>query len=314
MHSIDRLDMKVETLICDHHFMFEITRQCNMSCSYCYKDNNTKIPDNNKIEFYMFIRKITKLLEAHPNKTFEVDLLGGEPSISQYAVEYFNKLITLSTIHNNLKWITMTTNGQEFLYNHENLLKTNKFKIEITYHNSLKNIDKFIENLIKYKTSYNNVILTLNLFPKGFNLDKILRVLYVCKEYDIIVTVMSIFSDTTITYLDENIYKPIFDFINANNMINDKVTDQYAYKTKDYIRRIPTRCKLKTFTILFDGTIVSSCGYKLKDKLNIKYNEYPFDEEILCNASICQGASGYNQYLLSQKDFKEDEKNEKNNA
>ena len=100
------------------YISFEATLKCNMRCPYCYNLKRLSNEDNNLTIFKFFIYRLKKILKKNPNKTFEIDFLGGEPTISKNIAFFVNSIIDLSKEYSNIIYITITTNClNKFEYN-----------------------------------------------------------------------------------------------------------------------------------------------------------------------------------------------------
>ena len=290
--------MKIE--IPEIYISFEPTLQCNMNCIYCYNtDNIYTTVDDNKFVFLFFLKRIKKVLEK--GKTVEIDFLGGEPSLSNNIIYYLNEIIKLSNIYKNLILISLTTNGSIFLNNYEELLDKSKIKIEISYHNELDDLDMFINNIIKYKSLFDNVTVTFNLFKYKFDIDRINRVIDICETYDIETTGIVVYTNSNNNYFQQGV-ELLKRLKLSRSLFHDNFSPLRTYEDKLFEVKPNSKCRLISFNILFDGTISTSCGHKLFNKYNIKTDDIPVGEIITCNGTICEGSAGMNQRIAYEKE------------
>jgi organic radical activating enzyme len=281
----------------DIYLSFEITRQCNMWCPYCYNiDVLTNTPDNNRVYQRKFLIVLEELLNLYPDKTIEVDLLGGEPTIALDLILFINKLEELQKKYFNLKWITITSNCLEIIPNLNQIYSN--LRLSATYHNFI-DIDLFLKNILIYKNYFQELTVTINLYNKKFDENNIMKLINFCIEHNIIICYIPVY-DKTSTFTDIEIFsKTIQYFLKMlpESSRNVFFNSQNKFKTNQY------KCRISSLNILFDGTISSSCGYKLP-KLNILKDKLPINKILTCTDNICEGGAGYSQRLRS-KDLNE---------
>ncbi len=285
----------------DIYISFETTRQCNMSCDYCYnKHVLTTKPDDNILIYKFFIYKLKKILLENKDLNFELDILGGEPSIAPLTVEYINTVNDFKC--NNVKFISLTTNGLVFLKDYKKIKNINNIKIEITYHNFV-DIIKFKKNILLYNKIFNYVIVTINLYPIGYNEAEIIDLIEFCKLHNINTVPITVYKDNHIIKVDNS--NIIYELTNIGNseFINElSANDIQKYSLMETTKNF--KCKLRSFNILFDGTISTSCGHQL-EKLNITKNNIPLFEYVKCNGDLCEGSAGLMQKYLTIKENNE---------
>ena len=288
----------------DIYLSLEITRNCNLRCTYCYnKHMLTSNDDNFKSIRYMFKKRLVELMQ-NTNKNIEIDILGGEPSLSIYTVEFLNEIIDINRNYNNVKILTVTTNALKIIQNIEDISDKSILKIEATYHNIFNNIKLFCSNLKYYHDLGINVICTVNLHPDNFDINKVKYILNFCKDNNIKSTLMEVYDfDKNYVLLDKDIIKELYSMItlNKHNPGNFGKTKEELVLENMYKANTGKNCRLLSLNILYDGTISTSCGHKL-NKTNILTSSLPINNIIVCNGKLCEGSAGIYQKLQYEKE------------
>jgi hypothetical protein len=200
--------------------------------------------------------------------------------------------------------ISLTTNNKEILYNINDLISKD-ITIEATFHNGI-DVDIFKKNLLYYKQNEFNIICTINLFPVNYNMNELKEILIFCNMYNIKSVLIEIYVNDN--YVKTHDYAELYKLTNMKNytykngMTNINIINNNYFKANTN-----SNCRLLSLNILFDGTISTSCGHKLKIK-NIKTDDLPIFKIVKCNGILCEGISGVKQKISFEKE-KNDRKN-----
>lgn len=211
-----------------------ITEKCNFKCSYCYKgkSKNIDISYNNIIKCIDFIK----------NCKYDVVpcILGGEPLLNPNTL---NILINLLEKLNNVKSITITTNGSIPIHKIKN---TNKIKFIFSYHYEyfgkiketfISNIEHCIKNNIPYLISiqYKNDI--------DENIKNLLK-------YNIYINPIS----------DEKIQSKNFDHLMSKYNSNGKIFNERQIINLKLNTFLNYKCYLRWYNFNTDGSITPGCS------------------------------------------------------
>ena len=290
----------------DIYLSLEITRNCNLRCPYCYNSYMlTSDKDDYAATRYMFKKRLIDLMKT-TDKKIEVDILGGEPSLSTFTTTFLNELIEINKTYNNINLLTITTNAIKIVPDIELITDKSYLKIEATYHNIFTNVKLFCKNLKYYSDLGINVICTVNLHPYMFDIDNVKYILNFCKDNNIKSTLMEIYDhNKNYVFLDKDIIKELYSMITLNDHTpgNAGQTKEELVLANKYIANTNQNCRLLSLNILYDGTISTSCGHKLEKK-NILTSSLPINEIVKCNGKLCEGAAGMYQKLQYEKELK----------
>lgn len=103
-------------------FSIALSEQCNLNCSYCNVDKNSK----KRIDPKIFIERYYEMRSENPDELIQIDFYGGEPLLQFDIVEQI--ILTLSS-ENNIKFC-MPTNG--LLLTEERLSFLNHHKVQLS--------------------------------------------------------------------------------------------------------------------------------------------------------------------------------------
>ena len=161
-----------------NQIIVEMTKDCNMSCKYCYNGSmynsenqkNTKEYDNNKLNISQCIKAIKAIIDIKfssqkptKNKEFAISFYGGEPLLNIDGIKQIVNFMEVEKL-NNVKYL-LTTNGT-LLLNHIKYLSEKKFHINISidgdelnnkhriYKNGKPVFKRVRDNVLYIKTNY----------------------------------------------------------------------------------------------------------------------------------------------------------------
>ena len=287
-------------------FSYEITRACNLRCSYCYAlsylDQNIT-HDNDMAD--LVIEKIAKFKQQYPDWHFELDILGGDPLSAPNIFEFLDKILALDIE----VWIVtnLIPSDQSKIVRLKEYLKYPKFGIAATWHDEIgnKKDQKFKDNLLFFKDSirdyysisqdmmYQNVMVSFVLFDgNGRMYDKAKWLVDNNTWYGF-----------THLYTDHKRVQKYVDFsdeakwvfenaVHHNNkyFLGDRLLSPEEFEEGEYYQiahKYHTICEPLNFHIGFYGQVISSCKYLPKITYNIK------DEDIVPKRVFCKGYDCY---------------------
>ena len=306
MQRIKKLDIKKLVAPPDAYVSYDITMNCNMRCEYCYVldklDNKKK---GNLFIQGMVLRKFERFLKKYKDLSVEFDVLGGEPLLFKGLRAFVEKLIVLQNKYSNFKLITITTNATVLNNDILNLDYNPKIHFVISYHNSIKSIDKLKTNLIAFGKITDYVTLTILLFKKDINISNILLLLKFCDEHNINTTSIDVNDGGDgFEFVDKELYKLItsktsnykdikrYPF-NGEMVSMKEIHDNNWYIEKDVI------CTMACFNIDYEGNIHAECNYQLPHA-NIKTSDININK-LHCVNTSCMGETGLNQKKIECK-------------
>jgi MoaA/NifB/PqqE/SkfB family radical SAM enzyme len=279
------------------HFMWNLTNWCNYDCYYCY-EKELRIDTWKKeqsITKYKLVLSRLKNFDA----PFEVDLLGGEPTLHPNLPEILTKLVSF----NNCIKTTLYTNLSRPLSYFEEL--DNKLNSEVTltasFHPEYYD-DKFIEKVIELKKLKN-----LKIFVTVIITDN-------KKYWPMTIKVLDSILENKVNYsllllMQTSLWKPrydngVVDFFekyhtqinHSTHMVNYKYDDgtEETINALEAINKNMNRfkgyiCDTRFFDIKFNGDIVNTCTREKINSLILKKEHMNNVLKCTLNHCTCEG-------------------------
>lgn len=270
------------------HFMWNITNWCNYDCYYCYA-KEIMVDSWQKDESISKYKLVLKRLE-HFDSPFEVDLLGGEPTLHPHLNEILTKLTSIK----NCKKAEIFTNLSRPLSYFKKLEKEIKSPIAISASFHAEYYDpKFLEKILLLKNMEKlKVRVTMVIIDKEEYWELSKKVLDKLIENDIGYS-LHLLHETGFwkpNYSEEmmNHFKP-YETKNQHSLyyIDYKYSDGTKEKittldviSKDLNRFNKFKCDSRFFDIRFDGEIINTCTRK-------KINSIILKKEFMNNIVTC---------------------------
>jgi len=152
-------------------FAWLLNTVCQYRCTYCFYQNflNKKEPAQNKTAY----KRILKRLSMNTMPAFEVDIIGGEPTLHENIHEILEELNN----NNKCEKLTINTNLARDVKWYQQLddIKYNKLNITASYHPEyhLKHPEKYINKCIALSTVKNiTFICNVNIYEKHWDVTK----------------------------------------------------------------------------------------------------------------------------------------------
>lgn len=296
-------------------FSYEITRACNLRCSYCYALkylDQAQSHDNEVMN--LVVEKIKKFRLDYPDWNFELDILGGDPLSAPNIFEFLDLILPLGFE----VWIVTNLVPLDDTKIHklkEYLNKYDNFGIAATWHDELKpKIEqKFKDNILFLKDAirdvysksqdmqYRNVMVSFVLFDGNSKMIEKAKWLI---ENDIWYGFTHLYTDQKrvqkyVDYSDDA--KMIFEkAVHHNNkyFIDDKQLSPEEFEEKELYQisfKYNTICEPLNFHIDYFGEVESSCKLRPKIKYSLKEQDIT-PQRIYCRGFDCYcSALGYKE-------------------
>lgn len=261
---------------CDICINWDFITICQLHCFYCYSRKNKK--NWNRIQTFSNIIKIIDSFKC--NKTIEINVLGGEPTLHPKFVNIINELCEVQ----NIKVVNIFTNG--LLNNKLRDLNTIKNKDKITvlhsYHPSEISPDDFIRSIDLSNTFKQRIHL---MFPADRYYSDVEKIYTTFKK-----TIPVVCHYVTINDITRPISKNI-QFYEDEFMYNNKhfTVSEFIKHKLNYFKG--WMCNKNTFDIDIFGNISNMC-----ENLNKNVLDYPYFFKELknltqrCNRIVCSNA------------------------
>jgi len=302
-------------------FSYEITRACNLRCSYCYALSylNQKQTHDDEIA-ELVVEKIAKFRKDYPDWHFELDILGGDPLSAPNIFEFLDAILPMGFE----VWIVtnlIPTDQSKIVTLKEYLNRYPNFGIAATWHDELgaKKDQKFKDNLLFLKDSirdyysvsqdmmYQNVMVSFVLFDgNGRMYDKAKWLV----EHEIWYGFTHLYTDhkRVQKYVDFS-EEAKWVFENAVHHKNKYTIDDRQLSPEEFEEeelyqisfKYNTVCEPLNFHIGYFGDVISSCKYLPKITYNLKEQDIT-PKRVFCKGYDCYcSALGYKE-LHGQKD------------
>lgn len=106
-------------------FSIALSEQCNLNCSYCNVDKNSK----KRIDPNIFLERYYEMRSENPDELIQIDFFGGEPLLQ---FDIVKQVIETLQSENNLQFF-MPTNGLLLTEDKLDFLNKHKVKLSISY-------------------------------------------------------------------------------------------------------------------------------------------------------------------------------------
>tara|TARA_A100000171_G_scaffold53055_2_gene75931 strand:- start:110 stop:1027 length:918 start_codon:yes stop_codon:yes gene_type:complete len=266
-------------------FSWELNNVCQYRCSYCYanewleKDFNKKYSDT-----YKTVLTKIKLLDIK-KINYDLELLGGEPTIHPY---FFNILSFLNNLKKckKIKLITNIAKPVSFFNKIPNYIDKSKYTINASYH---VEYDKgnFLKKIIELNKNH-DVVVNVNLLNNEKYFDKIEDIIkkFISNDIKIMYNYLHDVENKFLSNYDEvfyNKFEKYFKYFN-NKKTKFIIDEKEIYLDEWYIRKNNLinfydkfLCTPKFYNISYKGEISNICtGKQIKNILN------NFHEKIKC--------------------------------
>lgn len=297
-------------------FSYEISRACNLRCSYCYALSylNQKETHDNVVAD-LVVEKIKKFTEDYPDWHFELDILGGDPLSAPNIFEFLDKFLPLGVE----TWIVtnLVPTDDTKIHKLKEYLKYDNFGIAATWHDELKpKIEqKFKDNMLYLKDAirpvysksqdmdYENVMVSFVLFDGN---ETMVNKAKWCLDNNIIYGFTHLydgnsnkrvqkyrdFSDDAKFVFRNAVHHQNKYFIGDRQLTPEEFEDGQLYQIAFQYHTV---CEPLNFHIDYYGMVQNSCKYWPK----ISYNLFDTDiqpKRVLCRDHDCYcSALGYKE-------------------
>ena len=295
-------------------FSYEITRACNLRCSYCYALDylNQKQTHDNEIAD-LFIEKIAKFRSDYPDWHFELDILGGDPLSAPNIFEFLDKILPMGFE----TWIVtnlVPTDNNKIVKLKEYLKYTN-FGIAATWHDELstKKEQQFKDNLLFLKDGirdyysisqdmmYQNVMVSFVLFDgntKMYDKAKWLVGNDIWYGFTHMYTNQKRaqkyvdFSDEAKWVFKNAVHHDNKYYIDDKRLTPEEFEEQQLYQISF---KYNTICEPLNFHLDYFGKVESSCKYRPQIKYDLRTQDIE-PKRIFCKGYDCYcSALGYKE-------------------
>lgn len=287
-------------------FSYEITRACNLRCSYCYAlEYLDQAQSHDNETMHLVVDKIEKFLKDYPDWHFELDILGGDPLSAPNIFEFLDLILPLGIE----TWIVTNLVPADFskIEKLKEYLKYDNFGIAATWHDELKPKveQRFKDNILYLKDEirdvysksqdmmYQNVMVSFVLFDgneKMYNKAKWLV------DNEVWYGFTHLYTDQVrvqkyVDYSEQA--KWVFEnAVHHDNkyFIDDQRLTPEEFETKELYQiacQYNTICEPLNFHIDYFGRVESSCKLRPKIIYNLQ------DQDIEPKRIYCQGYDCY---------------------
>jgi organic radical activating enzyme len=276
---------------------YDITLRCNLRCPYCYNldilDNKTTV---NEDVFNKVIDQVNRFVSNNPNYTLFFSLLGGEPLlVKDKCIEMIERIDPSVTIYVNANF--------DYKGSHVNgLEKYSNVILRVSWHDSA-DANRIKNNLLSYKGKTETTF-----FVTDSNFDAMYEHSIWAHKNNVPYKVESLRSmidqEFLFTGFDTEKYK---DMVSKGNLPMPRQGFHMEDETDlglepDQIRHVSkyyhTICKIGQYSIMFDGTVKSACGYPFVDHVN---NEsLDFTKSVYCNGYVCSCDAAFYKKLTKK--------------
>jgi len=259
-------------------FRWDLIDKCQFDCEYCYFNNRDTLDDKKlKIISNIVLKKLSTT-----NEHFDIELLGGEPTLHLYLENI------LETLNNNVfcDEIRIITNFYKSNDYYEDLFKYDKLILRVSFHPQYS--EDILEKLLSFKY-LDKTIITVNISDKERFLGKTKRFIKGLNDNNIKYEINYLLSNHkyNVNYNDKTLNE-IHSIVKKDKIIKipyyDKDSNKYMIEELELFK-ISFRdwyCKPVIYNIDIFGNIKNICynssiGLKLNDLVKI----------IKCNHDYC---------------------------
>ena len=294
-------------------FSYEISRACNLRCTYCYALNfldNTKTHD--PIIADLVIQKLTEFKQENPHIELELDLLGGDPLMAPNLIEFVTELSKIDIVI----WVVtnLTIKNKKRIDEVGQLLKLPNVGIAATWHdniddeifkNNILYLKKYIKDTdfgIKEKWVKSNFSVSFVLFNENPNMMKKVKWL---QENNIYFGLTHLYNNqeraqSYLNFNDEtkfvfhNSLKDDYRYYLDNTQLTPQEFEELElYKIPEKYRTV---CEPLNFNISYFGDITLSCQMKNKERHRYHIKDGIKHLRTFCNGGDCYCSSiGYKE-------------------
>lgn len=303
-------------------FSYEISRACNLRCSYCYALSylNQKQTHDDSVA-KLVADKIAKFLKDYPDWHFELDILGGDPFSAPNIFEFLDMILPLGFD----VWIVtnlIPTDQSKIVTLKEYLLKYPNLGVAATWHDELKEKqdEKYKSNMLYLKDATKDFYITShdmmsrNIVASFVLFDDNERMLEKAKwlvDNDITYGLTHLYSDqqraqkyTTFSDATKWVYEHAANHKNKY-YIDDKQLTPEEFEEEELYQlsyKYHTICEPLNFHITYFGAVESSCKYQPRIEYDLKTTDIT-PKRIYCSGYDCYcSAHGYKElYGLKDK-------------
>jgi len=272
-------------------FHWNVIDKCQFNCTYCYATDFNKNDFFTKNKYHESYRFVLYKLQ-HMDFDFEVDLLGGEPTLHPHLPEIVGALEALP----HCKRINLYTNFTAKLKYYKQFdVKHSKLTLCLSYHAEYHK--RIFKKYLALRSITNNMkmFVEVNLYPKREYFNQIQTLIHNLKEHDIRFGVNTVrenkYWDNTVdegfeeifnTYLQDTMINPLarsvrhktnkgVEFLNENYVIQNNIS-YYGYT-----------CEALMYSIDINGDIFNTCSGE-----KVRLTDTSFVKPIICpNKNTC---------------------------